>query len=148
MRLQRYKDCAAKDRVITYTVQPSQYHMFFSSEGYTEPDVVVVYGNAYEMMSSSEGEKVHSEISYRNMTYSRDTVLVLMDETKELVRQGVNAVKAARSVDQLISPQTNPFKGIGTNRAELDSNVPINNEKSYLTCVRRSSSASTKKQKE
>ena len=121
--------------------------MFFSSEEYTEPDVVVVYGNAYEM-SPSENENVHSEISYRNMTYSRDTVLVLMDETKELVRQGAKAVNAARSVDQLLPPQTNPFKGIGSNRAELDSNVPISNEKSYFTCLRRSSSAATKKHEE
>ena len=141
LRLQRCKDCKAKNRVITYTVrQQSQYHMFFSSEEYTEPDVVVVYGNAYEMMSSpseEQAENVHSEISYRNMTYSRDTLLVLMDESKELVRQGVKAVNAARSVDQLVSPQINPFKGFGTNRADVDSNVPISNEKSYFTCLRR-----------
>ena len=33
--------------------------------------------------------------------------------------------------------EINPLKGFGSNRAELDSNVPINNEKSYFTCLRR-----------
>ena len=142
LKLQRCKDCEVKERVITYSVrQQSEYHMFFSSEEYTEPDVVVVYGNAYEMNSSpseEELENVHSEISYRNMTYSRDTVLVLMDESKpELVRQGAKAVNAARTVDQLVPPQINPFKGFGSNRADVDSIVPISNEKSYFTCLRR-----------
>ena len=139
LRLQRCADCKAKERVITYSVrQQSQYHMFFSSEEYTEPDVVVVYGNADEMISSpSEEQALHSEISYRNMTYSRDTVLVLMDKTKELVRLGAKAVNAARTVDQLVPPQINPFKGFGSNRADVDSDVPITNEKSYFTCLRR-----------
>ena len=91
-------------RVISYSVQKMFYHMFFSSPMYTEPDVVVVYGNSYEMLNNEEGD-IHSEISYRNMTYSRDTVLVLTDSTEDLVKKGVRAVNAVRPV--VASDQSN-----------------------------------------
>ena len=77
--------------------------MFFSSPDYTEPDVVVVYGNTHTMSTGSGDATIHSEISYRNMTFSQDTVLVLMDVTKELLKQGVRTVNEARPVDQLLA---------------------------------------------
>ena len=136
MMYNRCNDCADKDRVMTFSVQQMLYHMFFSTLEYTEPDVVVVYGNGHEMSEVGE-DGIHSEISYRNMTQSRDTVLVLMDATKDLVRQGARAVDAAQPVDQLVPVQANPLCGFSTNRAEMDSNPSIINEKAYYTCLRR-----------
>ena len=107
-------DWKAENRIVTYTFQHMLYHMFFSSPEYTEPDIVVVYDNTQEMSSGSEeAEAIHSEISYCNMTYSPDTVLVLMDATKDLLNQGVRAVNAVRPVEILVSPKRNPIgKGL------------------------------------
>ena len=112
------------------------YHMFFSSPEHTEPDIVVVYGTSYEM-SSAHKDCIHREISYSNMIYNQDTVLVLMDATKEQVIQGVNAVKAVQSVDQLVLPKMNPLRGPSSNRAEVESDCEIINDKSFFTCLRR-----------
>ena len=72
------------DRFITYSVKRMFYHMFFSSPEYTEPDVVVVFGNSSEMLAREE-DALHNEISYRNMTSCMDTLLVLTDATEDLV---------------------------------------------------------------
>ena len=87
------------------------YHMFFSSPEYTEPDVVVVYGNEYEMSTSDE-DCIHSKLSYRNMTHCKGTVLVLMDATKSQVIQGAKAVNAIQPVNELVPPQITPLKGV------------------------------------
>lgn len=129
----RCDNCEAKNRVITCSVQKMQYHMFFSSGEYTKPDVVIIYGNTKEM-SSSEEDDIHSQISYRNMTHGRHTVLVLMDATEDLVQEGVKAVDAARPIDQLVPPKMNGYKGFGSNQAQLDSVV---NERNYFACLRR-----------
>ena len=81
--------------------------MFFSSSEYTEPDIVVVYDNKQEMSSGSKEPAIHSDISYRNMIYSRDTLLFLMDVTKDLVKQGVRTVNAVQPVEQLVSLKRN-----------------------------------------
>ena len=88
-------------------------------------------------MSAIGDDVIHSEISYRNMTHSRDTVLVLMDATKDLVTLGVKAVKAVQPVDELVPPQCNPLKGPSTNRADIDTDSNIINEKSYFACLRK-----------
>ena len=75
--LKRCDDCASKDRVIIYSVHQMLYHMYFSSTDYTEPDVVVVYGNSQEMAPSCEDD-IHSILSYCDMTYYHETVLVLI----------------------------------------------------------------------
>ena len=138
MNLQRCKDCQVKNRIITYSVQQMLYHMYFSSQDYTEPDVVVVYGNTDEMSGSGkEEDDIHSEISYSNMTNCRDTVLVLTDVSKDLVKQGVRAVNAARPVEQLVPTQMNLFRGFTTKRANIDSDSAIINEKHYFTCLKR-----------
>lgn len=134
--LQRCEDCKTKNRVITYSVQPMRYHMYYKSAEYTEPDAVVVYGNTQEMLASEE-DSVHSEISYRNMTENQETVLVLTDLTEDLVIQGARAVNAARAVDQLVSPQINPFRGFSSKRAELDSDMAMINERHYFTCLKK-----------
>ena len=59
--------------------------MLFSSDQYTEPDVVVVYGNTEEMNIGKEND-IHTEISYHNMVYNPESVLVLADVTKEMLR--------------------------------------------------------------
>ena len=134
--LKRCKDCHIKNRVITYSVHQKLYHMFFSSEEYTEPDVVAVYGNTEEMSTDGDDD-INSKISYKNMTYSKNTVLVLMDEDNDLLRQGVRAVHAARPVDLLVSPQVNKLRGFSSNRAVIDSIIPIINDKHSFTCLRR-----------
>ena len=136
LKLLRCNDCKAKNRVITYSVHQMQYHMYFSSQEYTEPDVVVVFGNKQEMTAKTEDD-INNEISYRNMTYNPDTVLVLTDTTKNLVLQGVRDVNAARPVDQIVSIRINPLRGYSSNRAELDSDTAVINEKHYFTCLRR-----------
>ena len=137
LSLKRCEDCQAKKRLITYSVQQMLYHMFFSLPEFTEPDVVVVYGNTQDMSASSKEDVIHSNISYRNMTYSPDTVLILTDVTQNLVNQGVRAVNAARCVDQLVLSQMNPLRGFSSDRADLDSNTAISNDKSYFTCLKR-----------
>ena len=129
-------DCQMRNRVITYSVHQMVYHMFFSSPEYTEPDVVVVYGNTNEMPSIGKDD-IHSNISYRNMTNSKGTVLVLMDTNMKLVTQGVQEVNTTRPVDQLVYPRINPLKGFSSNRAEIESDSLIINERSFFACLRR-----------
>ena len=136
LSLLRCDDCDANNRVITYSVHQMMYHMYFSSPQYTEPDIVVVYGTAQEM-PSGDRDAIHSEISYRNMTDSNDAVLVLMDATKDLVKQGARSVNAARPVIHLVAPQVNPLRGYGSVRADVESDVAIVNEKYYFTCLKR-----------
>ena len=102
------KECRDHNRVMKYSVKPMYYHMYFSSQEYTVPNAVVIYGGS--VMTSTEKGKpdIHSEISYRNMTYSRDTVLVLIDSTMDLVKKRVKAVNAVRPVEQLVPPNRWP----------------------------------------
>ena len=136
MGLRRCEDCEDKNRLITYSVHQMLYHMFFSSPDYTEPDVVIVYGNTDEMFRYGESN-IHREISYRNMTYSRDTVLVLTDATEVLVNLGVRAVNAAQPVHQLVSTQINPLRGFSSNRPDMGADIAVINEKHFLSCLRR-----------
>ena len=136
LSLRRCKDCEVKNRIITYSVHQMHYHMYFSSQSYTTPDVVVVYSNTHEM-STNDGGDIHTEISYRNMTNDRSTVLVLMDATKELVEQGIRFVNISQPVHQLVSPQINPIRAYSGNRAEIDSDTALTNDKHYFTCLRR-----------
>lgn len=129
-------DCKDKYRNLTSSFQKMQYHMFFSSLEYTEPDVVVVYGNKHEMLEHTENN-IHSEMSYRNMTHSQSTILVLMDATMDLVMQGVDAVKNARNVDVLVPPKINRARAFSSTRAKLEFGVEVINEKYYFTCLRR-----------
>ena len=111
----QYQVCKTANQNITYCFQHSLYHMFFSSLDYIEPDIVVVFDNSKEMLLSSQDHgDIHSEISYRNMTYSHNTVLILMDTTEDQVMQGLRAVNVARPVQQLVSPRRNT-SGLGSN---------------------------------
>ena len=71
------------------------------------------------------------------MTYSPDTVLVLIDATKDLVSKGVKAVNAACSVDQVVLPQINPLSSACSNRPELGSEVAPIHDNCYFTCLKR-----------
>lgn len=138
LSLQRCDDCANKNRVISYSVYQMRYHMFFSSETYTEPDFVVVYRNSLEMSSNGLFE-MHGEISYSNMVHSHKTVLILMDETKELVSQSAGFVNMTQPIDQIVSPSFNMYINHKILDSVKDQNIDIAdmNDKSYFTCLRR-----------
>ena len=103
-----YQVCKTANQNITYSFQHMLYHMFFSSLDYTEPDFVVVFANSNEMLlCNPDHGDIHSEISYRNMIYSSNTVLILMDATVDQVKQGLGAVNAAQPVEQLVPPRRN-----------------------------------------
>ena len=109
--------------------------MFFSSQEYTEPDVIIVFDNSYEMLE--DVNDVNSAISYSNMTYSKDTVLVLMDATQSMVEKGFKAVNTARPVVQIVKPQRNLMSGMSLDRAEFGSVSTMVHDKNYFTCLRR-----------
>ena len=120
-----------KEHTISYSVHRKPYHMFFSSSEYSEPDVVIMYG------FTSINNDIHSEISYRNMTYSEDAVLVLTDSTEELLLKGAQAVNASRPVDELIPPILNRGRAFGSHRSTTGHDAGAINDKYYLTCLRR-----------
>ena len=88
--------------------------MYFSSPEYTEPDVVGIFGNSKEMLST-KNDDIHSDISYRNMTYSPNTVLFLTDATIDLLIQGYRAVNAVQPVEMVVPIQFNELSGFSTN---------------------------------
>ena len=92
------------NRSVSYSFQHMLYHMYFSSPGYIVPDVVVVYSNTEAMSINDEDASIHTEISYRNMTNTHTTVLVLTDKTEGLLKLGVRAVTDAQPVEQLVQP--------------------------------------------
>lgn len=116
-------DCKFREPNINYSIKAEHYHMYFSSSDYNEPDVVVVIGNSD--MTSSEEDSIHWEISYRNMTALKRTILVLMDSSEELVKKGVEAVNKARPVEQLVA---------GSYQEEGSDAI---NDKLYFSCLRR-----------
>ena len=137
LSLKRCNDCARKNRVITYSVHKMLYHMYFSSPEYTEPDVVVVYGNSKEMSLADDDADIHSKLSYSNMTYCSESVLVLMDTQKELLKQGVRAVNAARPVNQIVPPQKNHCMAYNSNLSDMDSGTAVSHDRYHFTCLRR-----------
>jgi len=134
--LLRCHDCKFKNRVITYSIQRRQYHLFYCQPEYTEPDVVVVYGNTQEM-STTEKNDVSSEMSYCDMIHNQYTILVLTDVSKDLLMQGVKAVNNTQPVDQIVSNQINPLRGFSSNRADFFSESATINDKYYFTCLKR-----------
>ena len=55
--------CVGKNHTVTYSIQQMLYHMFFSSPQYTEPDIIVIYGNTFEMSISNND--INTKISYQ-----------------------------------------------------------------------------------
>ena len=82
-------------------------------------------------------EGIHSEISYRNMTSSKDTVLIVMGATEDQVKKGVNAVNAIRPVEQIVAPSVNKLRGWGSNRNKLEIECSDVNDKYYFACLMR-----------
>ena len=62
----------------------------------------------------------------KNMTSSKDTILVLMDKTEDLLQQGIRAVKSAQAVDQIVPPMK--FKRKALIR---------NSDTRYFACLKR-----------
>ena len=60
-----------------------------------------------------------------------------MEATKDLVIQGIKAVKAVQSVDELVQPEPNALYRPTSNRTDIDAGSKRFNEKSYFACLRR-----------
>ena len=136
LTLLRCNDCKNKGRIITYSIQQMPYHMYFSSPEYTEPDVVGIFGNSKEMLST-KNDDIHSDISYHNMTYNPNTVLFLTDATIDLLIQGFKAVNAVQPVEMVVPIQSNELSGFSTSLAGWETGSAIDHERLYLTCLRR-----------
>ncbi|CAL4157701.1 unnamed protein product [Meganyctiphanes norvegica] len=135
--LERCEDCKSKGRIINYSVHRNHYHMFFSSDEYTEPDVVAVFGHISPAIMYTEDELEHPMMSYRNMTYSNDTLLILTDAALPSLLMGVHHVSTARStLKQVLPPQGNPMAGLlGIRGIDF---LPIMNFKNFFCCLRNS----------
>ena len=118
-----------KPRVTHYAIHQMKYHMYCSSETYTTPDIVVVYGNT-QSMPVSEKETLHTEISYRNMIHNPNTIVILMDATKELVEQGINTISTIHPLEVLLETQINPFR-------KCTADPTMANDKFYVASLRK-----------
>ncbi|CAL4153130.1 unnamed protein product, partial [Meganyctiphanes norvegica] len=140
IELQRCDDCFDRNRLITLSINPMHYHMYFSSDAYTEPDVVIVhaYDEAHFAMKNAllvqEGD-VHAITSYRNMTYSQDTLVVLTNCIKQDLEDGIKDINKARSIDVVMPIRENPLCGISTIRN--NSSLALSNINAYITCLRK-----------
>ena len=68
------------------------------------------------------------------MMYSKDTPLVLTDETEDQIQLGIRTVNAAQNVDQLVPPMKNELKIMVDNQlSDLEKNY-----NRYYTCLKRS----------
>lgn len=153
--VERCSDCQKKQRVITYNIQPVHYHEYFSSDDYTEPDIVTVFGIDKELMMTTgpmsfglkaEGEKavenLHTQIhidkvnnftSQRNMTYRKHTIVILTDFADERITECVKGFHEARPVKVLSPVQLNPVCGFSTLRGPNF----ICNQKMNVCCIQR-----------
>ena len=71
------------------------------------------------------------------MTHCPDTVLVLTDTHKDLLKQGVRAVNAARPVTQLVAPQKNFLMAYNSNLSEINSGTAVSHDRYHFTCLKR-----------
>lgn len=135
--LERCNDCKTKGRIIKYSIHRNYYHMFFSSDEYTEPDVVAVFGNLTSDVMYTEEEKEHPKISYRNMTYSKDTLLILTDPILPALNDGLQyVVDACPKLEIVLPPTKNPMSGsLGFRGLEQ---FPVLNFKKFVCCLRKS----------
>ena len=102
--------------------------MFFSSgpQYKVPPDIVVVYGIYTTEMSLRDEDDINSKISYRNMIHSQHTILILTDESQDLVQKGIIAVGAAQPVEMLGPPVLNTLDGLACQKC------------GYIACLKRS----------
>ncbi|CAL4180521.1 unnamed protein product, partial [Meganyctiphanes norvegica] len=137
--VERCSDCKGKHRVITYNIQPMQYHEYFSSDDYVQPDVVAVFNIMDELYStcrqkSSGGYKpaclscinyMHTErnigkandfTSQRDMTYNKHTIVILTSCEEESLKACIQKFNASRPIKLLLPVQENPVRGFSTVR--------------------------------
>ncbi|CAL4142712.1 unnamed protein product, partial [Meganyctiphanes norvegica] len=136
-KLERCTDCKLSNRLITYSIQPKHYHMYFSSLEYSEPDVIAVFGikHMYEYKTSSD-EYADDVNSYQNMTYEEGTLIVLTGHTYEEVKEGIQKINEARPVDVVMSSRRNLFKGSRIVRNSWGKKG-IHNARAYMSCIKR-----------
>ncbi|CAL4130849.1 unnamed protein product [Meganyctiphanes norvegica] len=134
--VERCSDCKSKQRIITYNIQqPMHYHEYFSSNDYVQPDVVAVFDVDNELMISSklspsdksnpvplfgnlkalqaeiDKEMADSFTSFRNMTYIKHTIVILIDYSEKIIEDCVKSFHDARPINVLSPVQKNPFCG-------------------------------------
>ncbi|CAL4155029.1 unnamed protein product [Meganyctiphanes norvegica] len=135
-KLERCADCKLRKRLITYSIRPEHYHMYFSSLEYSEPDVIAVFNikqmNKYKISSDDYADDVNS---YQNMTYEEGTLIVLTGLDYEEVKEGIKEINEARPVDVVMSTRRNLFKGSRIVRS--DEQRCILNTRAYMACIRR-----------
>ncbi|CAL4103614.1 unnamed protein product, partial [Meganyctiphanes norvegica] len=138
MKLERCEDCETRDRVISIKVQVSHYHMYFSAEDYVEPDVVAIFGCHKKLLDIKyiDEEDVNEFTSLRNMTYNKDTLLILTDYEESWVEDAIEEVNHARPINILMPVIKNPLKAEGHIESIKIQGLRYNILR-YLTCVQR-----------
>ncbi|CAL4227774.1 unnamed protein product, partial [Meganyctiphanes norvegica] len=138
-RLKRCGDCKSKGRYITFAVYPIHYHMFFSSDYYETPDVVAVYSGLNCLPTDEPEEEIHTIMSYKNMTYSKETLVIITDFMEPDLKCSLSAVLEGRNDLLLETPiQKNPYHGLKDKIApNYDNELFLFNDRLYMAAVRR-----------
>ncbi|CAL4059330.1 unnamed protein product, partial [Meganyctiphanes norvegica] len=138
-RLKRCQDCESLGRYITFAVYPMHYHMFFSSDDYKKPDVVAVFSGKNCLSVDEPEEEVHTITSYRNMTYSKDTIVIMTDYLEADLNRSLSVLCDAREDVLVETPtQMNPYYGFKDKRAHnSDNKIYISNDRHYVAALRR-----------
>ncbi|CAL4190582.1 unnamed protein product, partial [Meganyctiphanes norvegica] len=94
IKLKRCKECEKNGRVIKYTIYKNHYHMLFSSDKYTTPDVIAVLGSHVPSKHGlTTGNELHPELSWQNVTRNTNSLLIFTDQSEEALQRGVNKVE-------------------------------------------------------
>ncbi|CAL4161431.1 unnamed protein product, partial [Meganyctiphanes norvegica] len=138
LKLERCKDCEKKDRIVSIKVLLSHYHMYFSSEDYIEPDVVAIFGYNKKLLDSKSVDKedVNELTSLRNMTYNKDTLLIVTDHEDLWLKLATSEINNARPIDILLPIFINPLKAEG-HIENMKKHGKRFNILRYLTCVQK-----------
>lgn len=100
INLKRCKMCEKKDRVIEYTIYKNHYHMFFSSEKYTTPDVIAVFGSCVPSKHGlTANDDLHPELTWQNIMRNTKSYLIFTDQSEEALQKGVANVEQTHGID-------------------------------------------------
>jgi len=135
LKLERCHNCVARNRIITYSVISMHYHMYFSSENYIEPDIVAIYDVKHEMMDNlDEDSDSNCFDSINSMTYDRETLLVLVDSSKNNLKDTVDDLVLAshHQLDVILDPKPNKLAGFNSTRQF--NNTP---ETVHVACLKK-----------
>ncbi|CAL4199057.1 unnamed protein product, partial [Meganyctiphanes norvegica] len=134
--LKRCNDCVQKDRRISFAVFPMHYHMYFSSDHYSEPDAIGVFQMLGIIGTEEEDDNVHATTSFRNLTYNKHVPLILTDMQKSFLEDATKKILNARSVDVVIPAERNQFSGFRSKRRhKCGYGDPVVNDSEYVACL-------------